>query len=191
MGQRTDTRDRIIDSALEAMREKGFASTTISDIVEASGAPRGSVTFHFSGGKDEIASEVIDRRAVQLIESIDGVAASSASAESFLRAYFDLVADEFAASGFLAGCPVAPIVVDRAAQSPGLGAESSHFFRAWRDALSSHLGEYGISDDRARSIAALAVCAIEGALVVCRADRTLDALTTARDELCALVGASA
>ena len=50
MGAKTDTRERMVVSAALMLRERGVAGTTVSGVLEASGAPRGSVGFHFPGG---------------------------------------------------------------------------------------------------------------------------------------------
>lgn len=187
MGQRTDTRDRIIQASLRAMREKGYCSTAISDIVDASGAPRGSVTFHFKGGKDEIAREAIALRTSQVREAVQRVVDESTSAAELLETSIDRIGAEFAGSGFLAGCPVVPIAIERAAQSPELRQASADFFHVWRESLAHGLTAHGIHADRAARIATLAVTAAEGALAISRVERNLDAFAAIRDELRALV----
>jgi TetR/AcrR family transcriptional regulator, lmrAB and yxaGH operons repressor len=185
MGQRTDTRERIIRSSLRSIREKGYASTSISDIVTASGAPRGSVTFHFRGGKDEIAKEVVGLRLTEMLAELD--ASSATYAVDFLTECIDRVADEFIASGYIEGCPVVPIAIDRSAESPELRVTSAEFFRAWRGAVSGHLAARGLEKAHAERVATLAVCAIEGALVISRTEQDVDTFAVIRDELRALL----
>ena len=187
MGQRTDTRDRIIQAALRAMREKGYGATAISDIVDASGAPRGSVTFHFKGGKDEIAREVITLRTAQVLESLERAAAASTSAADLLETSVDRIAAEFAESGFLLGCPVVPITIERARQSPELREAGAGFFRAWRESLARGLTAHGVDPARAARIATLTVTAAEGALAISRVELGLDVFAAIRDELRELV----
>ncbi|MDH6573654.1 TetR/AcrR family transcriptional repressor of lmrAB and yxaGH operons [Streptomyces sp. SAI-117] len=188
MGRRTDTRDRIIQASMRGMRERGFGATAISDIVTASGAPRGSVTFHFPGGKDEIAREVVTLRTTQLLERLDATAAESDSAAGFMTACVDAIAAEFADSQFTAGCPVVPVCIERSAQSDQLRLASMAFFKAWRGAVAHHLAAHGVDGPRAERVATLAVSAIEGALVICRSERTVDALVAVREELRLLIG---
>ncbi|WP_020124160.1 TetR/AcrR family transcriptional regulator [Streptomyces canus] len=183
MGQRTDTRDRIIQASLRRMRERGYGATAISDIVNDSGAPRGSVTFHFKGGKDEIAREVVTLRTAQLLERLDATAAEGDTAADFMTACVDAIAAEFADSQFTAGCPVAPICLERSTQSDQLRLAGMEFFKAWRGSVARHLTTFGVEGPRADRIATLAVSAIEGALVISRTERTVDALLTVRDEL--------
>ncbi|MBB4684397.1 TetR/AcrR family transcriptional regulator [Amycolatopsis jiangsuensis] len=187
MGQRTDTRDRIIKASLQAMREKGYGATAISDIVDASGAPRGSVTFHFKGGKDEIAREVIALRTAQVLGALDQVAAESTSAADLLGTSIDRIAAEFADSGFVLGCPVVPITIERAAQAPEIRQAGAEFFQAWCASLVRGLTSHGIDATRADRIAILAVTAAEGALAISRVEQSPAVFTAVREELMALV----
>ena len=54
-----DTRTRMIVSATELFREHGYSGTGFRDVVEHSGAPRGSIYHHFPGGKAELAEEAV------------------------------------------------------------------------------------------------------------------------------------
>ena len=49
-----DTRSRMIDTTARLLLLRGYYGTALSDILAESGAPRGSLYFHFPGGKDEL-----------------------------------------------------------------------------------------------------------------------------------------
>src|SRR5439155_25563938 len=57
----TDTpghpRERMIQSALLLMGERGIEATSFSQVIEHSGAPRGSIYHHFPGGKAQLVEE--------------------------------------------------------------------------------------------------------------------------------------
>jgi TetR/AcrR family transcriptional regulator, lmrAB and yxaGH operons repressor len=58
MPKKTDSKDRMIAAARRLFREHGYLGTALSDVITESAAPRGSIYFHFPGGKDELATEV-------------------------------------------------------------------------------------------------------------------------------------
>jgi len=58
MPRRSDSRDRMIAAARRLFRAHGYFGTALSDVVAESAAPRGSLYFHFPGGKEELATEV-------------------------------------------------------------------------------------------------------------------------------------
>ena len=59
MPRRSDSRSKMIHAAAELFRQRGYHATAFSDVIQASGAPRGSTYFHFPGGKQELAREAI------------------------------------------------------------------------------------------------------------------------------------
>src|SRR6185437_10409523 len=60
------SRAAFIDATAVLLRRQGYAATGLSEIVERSGAPRGSVYFHFPGGKEELAVAAMARSGEQL-----------------------------------------------------------------------------------------------------------------------------
>jgi AcrR family transcriptional regulator len=60
--RRTDSRSRMLHAATELFRQRGdhvSHATPVSDVVRESGAPRGSTSLHFPGGKQELTREAI------------------------------------------------------------------------------------------------------------------------------------
>src|SRR3954451_20138647 len=53
----TSPRKKMIESAALLMRERGVEATSFSDVLEHSGAPRGSIYHHFPGGKAQLIEE--------------------------------------------------------------------------------------------------------------------------------------
>ncbi|MCK2216182.1 TetR/AcrR family transcriptional regulator [Actinomadura sp. ATCC 31491] len=51
------TRNKIIHGAAEAFAERGFAGTSLMEIVQLSGTTKGALYFHF-GSKDRLAEEI-------------------------------------------------------------------------------------------------------------------------------------
>src|SRR3954466_1537438 len=57
MPRQSDARQKMIRSAAVLFRERGVRGTSLADVVEHSGAPRGSIYHHFEGGKTQLAEE--------------------------------------------------------------------------------------------------------------------------------------
>lgn len=56
---RSSNREKILTEGLRLMRQRGFASASVRDIVQAAGVPQGSFTNHFAS-KEAFGLEVID-----------------------------------------------------------------------------------------------------------------------------------
>ena len=53
-------RERMVISAALLIRERGAHPTAIADVLEHSGAPRGSAYHYFPGGRTQLLCEAID-----------------------------------------------------------------------------------------------------------------------------------
>ncbi len=53
-------RERMVASAAMLIRERGAHPTAIADVLEHSGAPRGSAYHYFPGGRTQLLCEAVD-----------------------------------------------------------------------------------------------------------------------------------
>src|SRR3954466_11711810 len=79
-------RERMIRSTALLIRERGVEATSFSDVLEHSGAPRGSIYHHFPGGKAQLVEEAtrwagdfIARAQIASLQDGDPVAAVDAA----------------------------------------------------------------------------------------------------------------
>ena len=183
-----DSRTRMIASAAELFREQGYSATGFRDVVEHSGAPRGSIYHHFPGGKAQLAEEV-----VQLASDITARRIERAAAAGDPQAMLDAFADgwrrQLERSDFRAGCPVVAVAVEADAASAVTAAAAAAFER-WEALFAQALRRSGIPRARAGRIATLAIAAIEGAVIQCRAARSVTPLAEVRRELGAVISAA-
>jgi hypothetical protein len=89
------------------------------------------------------------------------------------------------------GCPVVATVADAVTVTPGLRAAAAETFGVWQAAVADVLASAGVPAERAPSLAALLISALEGAIVMCRARHSLEPLDTVLAELGPLVDATA
>ena len=175
-------RERMIQSAALLFRQQGIACTSFSDVIEHSGAPRGSIYHHFPGGKAQLAEETIRWAGA----SIGGLVDRSASAGDPVRMVRDFVAlwrTQLDRSDFGAGCPVAAAAVESADELPGLVAVAGEQFARWQAAFAGCLRGAGVRRARAARLATLAIASIEGAIVLCRAAHDIAPLDRVGREL--------
>ena len=57
MGEDKKTRRRLVGAAARLFQRQGYSGTGLRQILQESGAPRGSLYFHFPGGKEQLATE--------------------------------------------------------------------------------------------------------------------------------------
>src|ERR1700733_9978309 len=103
MAQRSDTKQRMVQAARQLIRERGYHATAISDVLERSGAPRGSVYFHFPGGKPQLAMEAAEEHAHEQVAYIDRAADQADSAAGLVEVYLDLAREGMVTSDYTRG----------------------------------------------------------------------------------------
>jgi AcrR family transcriptional regulator len=178
-----DSRQKMVWATLELLRERGYAGTSFGDIIERSGAPRGSIYHHFPGGKQELVREAITLYA----EGIRRRLAAAGGSIDITRALVDAVRDTLRASDFTAGCAVAGLVLDLTPNlAPGDRALldlSAEAFGTWRRALATAMVADGATEAQARRLAVLVVSATEGAFILARAERDVAPIVDVGHEL--------
>ena len=173
MAPRSDAKHRMVQAAQQLMRERGYHATAISDVLERSAAPRGSVYFHFPDGKAQLAMEAAEAHARQQVEHIDQAAAGAGSARQLIEAYLDLARDGMVTSGYSRGCGIAPLVVE-ATEEPGhdVGLAGRRGFSTMIDRMSFHFVEFGLDGEAARLLADAVIAGTQGAMITARALRS-------------------
>jgi len=171
----------MIWSAALLMRKHGVEGTSFSDVIERSGAPRGSIYHHFPAGKAQLIEEAT-RYAGDFIAS--GLAAALQEDDP-VKAVGEFVAGWTAVvrrSDFTAGCPVVAAALE-GERTPGARRAAAGAFSRWQQILSAALAPHLADARRAGSLATLLIAAIEGAVVLARAERSSEPLERVGAEL--------
>jgi TetR/AcrR family transcriptional regulator, lmrAB and yxaGH operons repressor len=163
-------RERMVASAVDLLARRGLQATSFSEVLQHSGAPRGSVYHHFPGGKEQMIGSALDAAGTRAIELLDRKAGESAEE---ITAWFLHIWREVLIRGkFEAGCAVLAVAV--AADSSELLDQSARVFRTWRRHLAELLEQGGLRTEDAHRFAAVLVASSEGAVVLARAEQSLE-----------------
>ena len=173
VGRRSDARQKMVQAAKQLIREGGYGATAFSDVLTLSGAPRGSVYFHFPGGKAQLGMEAAEAHAHEQVEIIDRAAAEAGSAAQLIERYLDLGREGMVTSDYARGCAIAPLVTEGAAQeSAELGETSRRGFSEMTDRLAFPFVAFGVDRAAARGLADAVLAGVEGAMITSRALRS-------------------
>ena len=181
----SNSRTRMVRSAAALFGSRGLSGTSFSDVLADSGAPRGSIYHHFPGGKKQLAQDAIGWTSEQILAYLQACPAKTPA--GVLAWFIDLWRQSVQASGGLSGCPVAGIAIDSGNAADDLIEFARGAFSQWTGLLASQLQAAGVPADRAGPIATTSLAAMEGALILCRAERSSEPLETTAQELMKLL----
>lgn len=177
-------RERMVISAAMLIRERGAHATAISDVLEHSGAPRGSAYHYFPGGRTQLLCEAVDYAG----EHVAAIVTEADGSLELLDTLIDKYRQQLLSSDFRAGCPVVAVAVeageeqDRDRMAP-VTERAAAVFARWTDLIAQRFIADGIPPDRAGELAVLATSAIEGAILLARVRRELTPLDVVHHQL--------
>jgi AcrR family transcriptional regulator len=177
-------RERMVVSAALLIRERGAHATAISDVLEHSGAPRGSAYHYFPGGRTQLLCEAVDYAG----EHVAAIISEAPGSLELLDTLLDKYRRQLLESDFRAGCPIVAVSVeageesDRERMAPVVERAAAVFDR-WSDLIAERFIADGMPPDRAGELAMLATAALEGAIVLARVRRDLTPLDVVHRQL--------
>lgn len=171
MARAGDSKRKTIDAAVQLFRRQGYNGTGLSEILAAGGAPRGSLYFHFPGGKDEIGLEALSSVEMATSTGIAEAAAKASTMDEFLDLVVDAMTGHMRESAFQEGCLVAAVTIDTATFSARLAKAASDVFASWIDELTRGLVKFGSDPAAAPELASTILAQLEGALLLARASQ--------------------
>lgn len=177
-------RERMVVSAALLIRERGAHATAISDVLQHSGAPRGSAYHYFPGGRTQLLCEAVDYAGEHVAAMIN----EAEGGLELLDALIDKYRQQLLSTDFRAGCPIAAVSVeagdeqDRERMAPVI-ARAAAVFDRWSDLTAQRFSADGIPPDRAHELAVLATSTLEGAILLARVRRDLTPLDLVHRQL--------
>jgi TetR/AcrR family transcriptional regulator, lmrAB and yxaGH operons repressor len=176
-----DSRARMVASAASLIGAKGVAATSFSEVLKSSGAPRGSIYHHFPKGKQQLAGDAM--RLTKAMVNAYQRECSATTPSGVLDHFVEFFRRSMVSSRCQSGCPVTGVLVDTFSTEDRLRQIGKESFRAWVSLLSSQFRATGVSAKEAQSLAVTTLASVEGALILCRAERGIAPLNRVNADL--------
>ncbi|MCH8489138.1 MAG: TetR/AcrR family transcriptional regulator [Oceanicaulis sp.] len=183
-------RDRLIATAARLFQEQGYAATGLNEILGQAGTPKGSLYHYFPDGKAGLAAAAIEAAAAGLETSLKEARARAGDAAGMVEAYGEMLAGWLEASQFRRGCPVATVALEVTPGDDAAAQAVREAFARWRAALSQAIHADGVALARAGALAGFTLAAIEGALILARAEASAEPVRAAAGEAATLIRAA-
>lgn len=186
-GHAGSSRARFVETTARLLRERGYSATSMGDVVAESGAPKGSLYFHFPGGKDELVAEAMGSAGADTC-ALMKMALSAGPARQGLDAIFSFLGGELEGSDFRVGCPIGTVAAE-APDAPRVREKVGEVFETWESVIEARLIQAGVKKKRAAELAIFILSVVEGALVLAKAKKSTLPLETARREIARILRA--
>ena len=161
-----DVRPRMVNGAARLLAQKGLQGASFAEVLELTGAPRGSVYHHFPNGKDEMVSAALDAVSEATLKRLGELDRTPvAITDGFLALWSDLL-DR---AKLTIGCAVVAVSV---AATGDLLDHAGAVVSRWTGHLAGLLTEAGVDPAAAADFATLLIAASEGAVIMSRAQRS-------------------
>lgn len=176
----------MVTSAAMLLREHGVAGTSIARVLEHSRGPRGSVQFHFPGGKAQLVTEALAWAGGLVTGVLTRAEARGATPAEVLTAICDHYKQQLIGTDFRAGCPVGA-VSQEAFGDPELGPIVAGVIDDWTMALTAVLVAAGRDETEASDLALLCISSLEGAITLSRVRRSSRPIEIVQERLVQLL----
>jgi TetR/AcrR family transcriptional regulator, transcriptional repressor for nem operon len=166
---RPNLREQLLSAGLDTLHRKGFNATSVQDITDAAGAPKGSFYNHFES-KEALAAEAVRRYRENARARRAILEDAKLPPLRRLRRYFEGLNQAGVKAGFSAGCLLGNFAAELSGQSSLVRRQVHEGFAGWCDAIARVIAEAQQDGSvsrtlRPKALAEFVVHAWEGAIV--------------------------
>jgi len=172
MAKVSSAREDMLNVAVDLFGARGYEGVGVAELLEKSGAPRGSLYFHFPGGKQQIGAEVVARVGENVAMRFRGLHESGVDMETFIDRVFKTTAKESKDRCYEQSCPMAAIATGFGNGDELLATAVRGAFNSWEAEIRAAAIARGMSAPNAQVFASAMLTAMEGAFIISKAQRS-------------------
>lgn len=178
----TSRRQQMVEMTCRLIERQGYHATGITQILQESGTPKGSLYYYFPEGKEALVAEAIALMGERVAARIEGNLAGDGPAATRVGCFVRQIAGAVEASGYEMGGPLLTVAMETATSSERLNTACRRAYDEVRAALAAALAP-AAGSARAGQLATLVVAAIEGGVILSRTEHSGEPLRRVADEL--------
>jgi TetR/AcrR family transcriptional repressor of lmrAB and yxaGH operons len=172
----------MVDAARGLFQQQGYHATGLNQVLAEAQAPKGSLYFHFPGGKQQLAAEAVTSSGKDVSDLIEDILLRADGVHTAVTEIVELFARTLEDSDFHNGCPVATVALE-ASDDNVVRAACEDAYRSWLELLATRLRNWRIAEERVDELATVALSMLEGALLLARVQRDVATLRVVGDQL--------
>lgn len=169
------TKDRLIRSAANLFRTRGYHGVGLNDLLTDAGAPKGSLYHHFPDGKADLAIAAATWASDEMLRLI---AVSFTDADTFRDGATTLchkLAKLFDLTGQWDACPIAATLFE-GPDNAAFRCHAQMLYDGWIGEINDHAARLGLSEQEAQVQAEHLFMLLQGGWMLARSRRSSDVL---------------
>lgn len=179
MSSKNTSREKILEAATLLFHLKGYHATGLSQILNESGAPKGSLYYHFPNGKEQLALEAIHLSAKTISTAITENLATYDDPVRAFQHHIGKIAESFLdieQKTQFKSVPLGLLAMETAFVNENLRQACEETFEIWENLYCEKLRECGYSEERAYLISKTISALIEGGVTLCFTKKSAEPL---------------
>lgn len=164
----SSAREKILKTASELMEKQGYHGTGLNEIIQTSGAPKGSLYYYFPDGKEQLASEAILQAGKTVSDRFRERTAAEPNAAQAIRDFLYMVAQRMEETNFYTGSTMTMIAMETVANSKRINQACQQGYTILIEAFRDKLLSGGMDATRAGDMAGMIIAAVEGGIILSR-----------------------
>lgn len=166
MVEKEGTKERILKTASRLFQLQGFHGTGLNQIIAESGAPKGSLYYHFPNGKEELAAEAVRHTAEMVTSRIKAELNEAAEPAEAIAMFIENLANRFDREETPQGVPIAAVALETSYSNETLRVACQGAYTSFQSAFAEKMVQSGYKQNEAEDLAIVVNAMIEGAFLL-------------------------
>lgn len=179
----SSTREKILKTASELMEKQGYCGTGLNEIIQKSGAPKGSLYYYFPDGKEQLASEAILQAGKTVSDRFRERTSAESNAAQAIHDFLYMVAQRMEETNFYTGSTMTMIAMETVVKSKRINQACQQGYMMLIEAFRDKLLSGGMEATRAGDMAEMIIAAVEGGIILSRTYRDASHLRRIADHI--------
>lgn len=173
------TKQRMIEVMAELLETGGYGASGLSELGKETNTPKGSLYFHFPGGKEELTSLALLYSGNELNLFFQCVLVETDSPVQAIKQVFHALEERIVSSEYKKGCPIATTAMETSGTVSMVSDACTQVYSLWLKTFESYLVGKGYTLRIAKNLSLSLLSLWEGALLLSKLQKSPEPLRVA------------
>ena len=187
MNTKTDSREKIVETASDLFQTQGFYATGLNEIIKKSGSPKGSLYYYFPKGKEELGVAAVEFAGKSIRQKIESGLNRHNDPVLAIKEVIREMIDALEQEGKLRNTSLSLIALETYLSSELLREACSKSFAVLEGIYAKKLIDSNIPERKAKELGIAIQSIMEGAILLAVTHRDTDPLLVAATQIQVLI----